>query len=56
MSLIAMVRQLKPASVRWLLRKRYLERIVEDGVRGVKITEAGHRYFAQFPKLNRRSK
>jgi hypothetical protein len=38
-------RVLLPSSIEWLIGRGYLRRVSEDGVSGLKITEAGVRYF-----------
>lgn len=41
------IKTLMPQSIGWFIRKGYCERLIEDGVQVIKLTEAGHEYLAR---------
>lgn len=41
------IKALMPQSINWFIQKGYCERLIEDGVQVIKLTEAGHEYLAR---------
>jgi hypothetical protein len=47
--ILKVIPKLMPGSIKWLVDQGYCERIVEDGVTTIKLTEEGYKYFAYIP-------
>jgi hypothetical protein len=45
--IMSLIKKVKPATRKWLLRKGYLERVTEDGTRVWRLTDSGNEYFTK---------